>query len=62
MGSVSEFNFTLKAIKKLFMAKTIDQRLFGKDKKVEDLQKSGEVKDKLSQKLSNIKKIDFSAG
>ena len=48
MGSVSEFNFTLKAIKKLFMAKTIDQRLFNKDKKVEDLQKSGEVKDKLS--------------
>jgi hypothetical protein len=33
MGNISEFNFTLKAIKKLFMAKTKDDSLFFKKNK-----------------------------
>ena len=72
VGNVSDFNFTLKAIQKLFQAKTSDDLLFPEPKKKDskgakkkekfaDLSKSGAIKPKLSKKLAKIRIIKFSA-
>ena len=71
VGNISEFNFTLKAIQKLFQAKTNDDLLFPQPKKIDGkgakkkekfagLANSGDIKPKLSKKLSKIRVIKFS--
>ena len=72
VGNVSEFNFTLKAIQKLFQAKTSDDLMFQQPKKKDgkgakkkekfaELANYATIKPKLSKKLSKIRVIKFSA-